>query len=88
MDKYLENYNEVFSKIKEVQENDQLRAFQSPVRGEEIMKICNIKPSRLVGYIKNEIEEAILEGIIPNEYDSAKKYFIENKDLWISNYSS
>lgn len=88
MDKYLENYNEVFSKIKEVQENDQLRAFQSPVRGEEIMKISNIKPSRLVGYIKNEIEEAILEGIIPNEYDSAKKYFIENKDLWISNYSS
>jgi poly(A) polymerase len=88
VEKYLENYEIVFSRIKEVQQNDHLRAFQSPVRGEEIMEICNIKPSRLVGFIKNEIEEAILEGIIPNEYEKAKAYFIKNKDKWIEEYNS
>lgn len=88
VEKYLENYEVVFARIKEVQENDQLRAFQSPVRGEEIMEICNINPSRLVGFIKNEIEEAILEGIIPNDYEEAKKYFIRNKDKWIAEYNS
>lgn len=88
VEKYLENYEIVFSRIKEVQQNDHLRAFQSPVRGEEIMVICNIKPSRLVGFIKNEIEEAILEGIIPNEYEKAKAYFIKNKDKWIEEYNS
>lgn len=88
VEKYLENYEIVFARIKEVQENDQLRAFQSPVRGDEIMEICGIKPSRLVGYIKNEIEEAILEGIIPNDYEAAKTYFVENKDNWISYFNS
>ncbi len=88
MEQYLENYEVVFARIKEVQENDHLRAFQSPVRGEEIMEICNISPSRLVGYIKNEIEEAILEGIIPNEYEYAKTYFIENKDKWMKEFST
>lgn len=87
VEQYLENYEVVFARIKEVQENDHLRSFQSPVRGEEIMEICDIKPSRLVGHIKNEIEEAILEGIIPNEYDSAKSYFMINKDKWIKEFN-
>lgn len=83
---YKNNYEQVFQKITEVQEKDQLRAFQSPVRGEEIMEICQIPPSRLVGQIKNEIEEAILEGIIPNEYEPAKEYFLQNKDEWMEKY--
>lgn len=85
--KYKNNYEVVFQKILDVQEKDQLRAFQSPVRGEEIMEICNIQPSRLVGQIKNEIEEAILDGIIPNDYEEAKKFFLENKDLWLDKYN-
>jgi tRNA nucleotidyltransferase (CCA-adding enzyme) len=80
------NYEHVFQKITEVQEKDQLREFQSPVRGEEIMEICQIPPSRLVGQIKTEIEEAILEGLIPNEYEAAKEYFLNNKDIWIEKY--
>lgn len=84
--KYKNNYEVVFQKIIDVQEKDQLRAFQSPVRGEEIMEICKIQPSRLVGQIKNEIEEAILEGIIPNEYEAAKNFFLNNKDAWIEKY--
>lgn len=88
MDKYLSNYDLVYAKIKEVQENDNLRAFQSPVRGDEIMEICGIRPSKLVGQIKSELEEAILEGIIPNEYEATLKYFLQNKDVWIKKYSN
>jgi poly(A) polymerase len=84
---YYENYNVVFQKVLDVQEKDRLRAFQSPVNGEEIMLHCNIQPSKLVGIIKTNIEEAILEGIIPNEYQAAFDYFIANKDLWLSENS-
>ena len=67
-------------KVLDVKEKDKLRAFQSPVKGEEIMKICKIKPSKKVGDIKNAIEEAIIEGIIPNDYDEALKYLLKIKD--------
>ena len=87
VEKYLKNYERVLNKILQVQENDKLKEFQSPVRGEEIMEICNIKPSKLVGLIKNEIEEAILEGIIPNDYEAAKEYFLNNKDEWLLKFN-
>ncbi|HMN48592.1 MAG TPA: CCA tRNA nucleotidyltransferase, partial [Ignavibacteriaceae bacterium] len=61
---YLANYERVMQKVRDVKERDKLREFQSPVRGEEIMKICNLKPSRKVGEIKTAIEEAILDGKI------------------------
>lgn len=82
--KYLENYEIVMQKVKDVRERDQLRAFQSPVRGEEIMKICNIPPSRLVGEIKTAIEEAILDGKIANNYDEAFQYLMVIKDDFIN----
>ncbi|MBI5326577.1 MAG: HD domain-containing protein [Ignavibacteriae bacterium] len=81
--KYLKNYDKVAKKVMEVQEKDKLREFQSPVRGDEVMEICNIKPSPAVGFIKSAIEEAILDGVIPNEYEAAKKYFLEHKDEWL-----
>lgn len=80
---YRDNYERVFQKVIDVQERDKLREFQSPVRGEEIMEICGISPSRAVGFIKENIEEAILEGEIPNEYEPAKDYFLQNKDTWL-----
>lgn len=72
--KFFKNYEIVEKKIVDVQEKDNLRNFQSPVRGEEIMEYFKIPPSREVGIIKKKIEEAILDGEIPNEYEYARKY--------------
>ncbi len=80
VNRYLNNYETVVKKIIDVKEKDKLRAFQSPVRGEEIMQVCNISPSRLVGEIKSAIEEAILDGIIANNYDEAYEYLLKIKD--------
>lgn len=83
--KYLANYDRVMKKVLEVKEKDKLRAFQSPVRGEEIMKVCNLKPSKKVGEIKKVIEEAILDGIIANDYDEAYDYLLKIKDKYLEN---
>jgi poly(A) polymerase len=82
--KYLHKFEVVAQRVIDVQIKDKLREFQSPVRGEEIMEICNIPPSKMVGYIKTNIENAILDGIIPNEYDDAKAYFLTNRDIWLA----
>ncbi len=77
---YLKNYDNVLIKVYEVEEKDKLRQFQSPVRGDIIMKVCNLKPSKKVGEIKTAIEEAILEGEIKNTYEDAYDYLLKIKD--------
>ncbi len=83
---YSENYDLVYAKMKEVEEKDRLRAFQPPVRGDEIMTVCNLPAGKLVGVLKSKIEEAILEGIIPNEHDPALDYLLSIKDEVIRKY--
>ncbi len=78
--RYLSNYEKVMDKVRDVKERDKLREFQSPVHGEEIMKIFNIPPSRKVGEIKTAIEEAILDGKIGNNYKEAFEYMMKIKD--------
>jgi len=81
--RYRANFDRVASMVTDVQWKDKLRAFQSPISGEEIMKECDLKPSRLVGQIKHAIEEAILDGIIPFERDAAWNYLQKNKEEWL-----
>ena len=69
--KYLANFDRVEKRMKEVIEIDQLKAFQSPVRGDEIMKMFNLAPGKEVGKIKTMIEDAIINGEIKNDYSSA-----------------
>ena len=69
--RYKENFEMVKQKIIDLEERDHLRNFQPPITGELIMQTFNLKPGREVGIIKDHIREAILDGVIPNNYDAA-----------------
>jgi putative nucleotidyltransferase with HDIG domain len=75
--RYLKNFQLVEEKLKEVEEKDQLRNWQPPISGEQIMSIFQIKPSREVGIIKNGIREAILDGQIKNNKEEAMALMLE-----------
>ncbi len=78
--KHLRNFDFVEERVKEVFEKDELAGFRSPVDGNEIMQICGIPPGPKIGKLKSKIEDAILEGIIPNEHDAALEYLLKIKD--------
>ncbi len=75
--RYKENLKLVLQKIKEVEERDHIRNWQPPITGEIIMQTFNIKPSREVGTIKDAIKDAILDGVITNNYDAAFALMLE-----------
>jgi len=80
---YLKNFEKVEEKMSNVTEKDEMVAFQSPVRGGEIMAICELSEGRKVGVIKKAIEEAILEGLIDNTHSEALDYLIKIKDNYL-----
>lgn len=74
--KYLLNFKVVRQKIKDVEEKDNLRNWKSPITGELIMQVFRLKPSKMVGDIKENVKEAILDGSVANDYAAAYAYML------------
>ncbi len=69
--RYLKNFELVRHKMKDLEERDRIRNFQPPISGELIMQTYGIPPCRVIGEIKEQIKNAILDGVIPNQYEDA-----------------
>lgn len=82
--RYLANLEKLKLKIKEVEERDHIKNFQPPISGELIMQTYNLKPSRVIGEIKNHIKEAILDGHIRNNYEEALQLMREIAPKYIA----
>ena len=75
--RFLDNFQLVRKKLKDLEERDRIRNFQPPVTGEEIMSTFGLKPCREIGALKSSIKDAILDGIIPNEHEAAYQYMLK-----------
>ena len=83
--KYHDNFRIVREKIVTVEEKDNIRNFQPPISGAEIMTTFNLKPCKTIGIIKENIKEAILDGDIENNYEDAYNLMIkEGKKLGLT----
>ncbi len=75
--RFLRNFEAVERKMAEVEEKDRIRNFQPPVTGDEIIRMFNLKPGPVIGELKEQIKEAILEGRIRNDREEALAFLLE-----------
>jgi putative nucleotidyltransferase with HDIG domain len=78
--RYLDNFQMVRQRCKEVEEKDHIRNWQPPIGGEEIMEIFGLAPSKPVGDLKNALKDAILDGVVANNYDDAYAFLLAEAD--------
>ena len=76
-ERFLNNFQLVRHKLKDLEERDRIRNFQPPVSGEEIMQVFSLPPCQQVGVLKSAIKDAILDGVIPNEHDAAYEFMLQ-----------
>lgn len=80
--RYLQNFDGVEKKIHQVEEGDALRNFQPVITGDTIIHTFGLEPGKLVGELKKTVKEAILQGVIKNEYEEAYQYLLSIGEAW------
>lgn len=78
--KYLNNFDKVESRMKDVEALDRERAFQPAITGNDIMTHLGVPPGPMIGKIKKAITDAIHAGEIPNEKEACFQYFLQIKE--------